>query len=255
MGSPQDRRSPLAVVALCLPLLAPACGDDPDSDRPAASGIPADTAPADVVVEAPAAAPDAVMRAINGVHGAGPNAGGTDVLSLGFEPGVDDSVTLRWSGRRVRNGPGADFVVFENAFTVEGGRGNFMDPTLVELSIDGEAWVPLPHDYTAADETTYSDDPADWPGFAGLRPVLLNEDSNPVDPFDSAAAGGDAFNLDALPLDGADAQAVRTEGFVFLRLSAAASHVNPDTGAPYPRDPVATGPDIDGVYARHLEEQ
>jgi hypothetical protein len=264
MGSPTARR-PLAsrtaalvtatLVTTALAYLPAACGDEPEPGRPFDGHGRGDAVYADVVVDALAAAPAQAALAVNGVRGAGPGAGGTDVLSLGYDPDRDASVTLRWSGRRVTNGPGPDFVVFENAFAIGSGGGVFMDPAIVELSRDGVRWVPFPHDYLAPDETVYSDDPADWRGFAGLRPVLLHEEHNPVDPFDSAAAGGDPFDLDALPADGGEADAIRAHGFVFLRLTTAPSRVNPDTGAPYVRDPVANGADIDGVYARYLEEE
>ncbi|MGM0577534.1 MAG: LIC_13355 family lipoprotein, partial [Myxococcota bacterium] len=186
----------------------------------------------------------------NGVRGGGATAGGRDVYSLGRDE--DDGVlVLRWAGARVTDGPGADLVVFENAFEY-GGDERFMDPVVVEVSRDGAAWVAFPHDYVAADETAYVPEPGAWRGFAGIEPVLLHEEDNPVDPFDRAAAGGDPFDLADLPADDPEAEAIRTEGFVYVRLVAATARTNPDTGAPFPHDPVADGPDVDGVYARHL---
>ena len=95
-------------------------------------------------------------------------------------------------------------------------------------------------------------DPGAWQGFAGLTPVLLNADTNDVDPFDRTAAGGDSFDLSDLPTDGGEADILRSEGFVYIRIQSGATRVNPDTGTTYPRDPVATGPDIDGIAARYL---
>jgi hypothetical protein len=214
-----------------------------------------DVAAADVVVEAPGDTGEGfgdAQHAVNGVRGCGDTCGSTDVFSLGLTPGVDDYVVLRWSGRRVLNGPGADFVVFENAFLRGGGPDRFIDPVVVFVSRDGVTWVPFPHDYTAPDETAYSYDPASWPGFAGLGPVRLHAEDNPVDPFDAEAAGGDGFDLDELPDDDAEAAAIKSEGFVYLKLVSAAAHENPDTGAPYPKEPISNGPDIDGVYGRWL---
>ena len=210
---------------------------------------------ADEVVEAPGATgvdfgdPE---RAVNGVRGGGAEAGGTDVFSLGIEPGVDSELVLRWSERLVLNGPGVDFVVFENAF--ESGGGVFMDLATVEVSRDGVAWVAFEHDYVADDETGWSNDPADWSGFAGRSPVLLHDEDNPVDPVDPAVAGGDGFDLDDLPAD-AEADLIRTEGFVYLRLTSAPAVLNPDTGEPFVRDPISNGADIDGVYAALLADE
>jgi len=174
------------------------------------------------------------------------------VFSLGYASEEDNFVVLRWSGRRVQNGPGVDFVIFENGFLRGSGPDQFMDHLVVSVSRDGVRWVAFDHNYTAADETIYSWDPTHWPGFAGNRSVLLHEEENPVDPFDPDLAGGDGFDLDALPDDGGEGSAIRRDGFVYLKLVSAPSTLNPDTGEPYVKDPISNGPDIDGVYGRWL---
>jgi hypothetical protein len=210
---------------------------------------------ADVVTEAPGDTGSGLgdaRHAIDGVHGAGSAQGNTDdVFSLGYGAGADDHVVLSWSGRNVTNGPGADFAVFENAFLVGGGPEAFMDPAVVYVSRDGALWVPFPHDYLAADETAYSALPSDWSGFAGVTPVLLNDDTNPVDPLDAATAGGDRFDLDALS-DIGEEGAIKADGFRYLKLVSAAVETNSDTGAPFVHDDISNGPDIDGAYARYL---
>jgi len=237
------------VAALILASTLAGCEEEPLAPS-------AKAALADVVVEAPGHTGDGLLdsgHAVDGVHGQGAAAGnGDDVFSLGYEAGADDRVVLAWSGRRVRNGAGADFAVFENAFLVAGGPEAFMDLAIVYLSRDGESWVAFPHDYLADDETAYSALAEDWPGFAGAAPVLLNDDTNPVDPFDAAAAGGDQFDLDALPDEG-EAAAIKAEGFRYLRIVSAPAEINPDTGAPFVHDPIGNGADIDGVYGRYLE--
>jgi hypothetical protein len=188
--------------------------------------------------------PDA---ATNGVRG---SAGGShDVYSLG----PNDALVLRWPGQRLTDGPGADFVVFENAFAIAGGQRIFMDLVVVEVSRDGETWVVFSHDYRALDETQYSNDPALWVGFAGRTPVRLHAEDNPVDPF-GANAGGDAFDLAELP-PGPETDAIRRDGAVFIRLSSATAWTNPDTRAPFVADAISDGPDIDGVAARWLEPE
>ncbi len=157
-----------------------------------------------------------------------------------------------WAGRPVVAGPGPDLAVFENPFEYGAGL-TFIDAAIVELSADGEHWVAFPHDYVAADETRYSARREDWVGFAGVTPVLLNEDDDPRDPF-GLAAGGDAFDLATLP-ETPEAERIRREGARYVRIVAAASRVNPDTSAPFVRDPVSDGPDIDGVVARYLVEE
>ena len=205
---------------------------------------------ADTVVDAPDASDSDFgdpTLAVNGVRGGGINGQSTDVYSI--QDG--GHLTISFGGRRARNGPGVDFAVFENPFEFGGGQ-TFMDQTIVELSIDGKTWVKFPHDYVAADETTYSNLQADWIGFAGVGPVLLHNEDNPVDPFDAEAAGGNQFDLDDLPRDG-EAGRIRKTGFVYLRLSPASDFVNPDTGLPFPRDAFANGPDVDGAWGRYVD--
>ncbi len=218
---------------------------------------------ADEVVEAPSATVPLgtggfgdPAQAANGVRGGGAGGGGMDVFSLGSTD-VDGYLVLRWSGARVVDGPGYDLAVFENPFIVGAGPNAFMDPVVVEVSRDGQSWVALPHDYTAPDETLYSSLPEHWPGFAGVHPVLYHEEDNPVDPLNPQVAGGDAYDLADLAVTAADdpeAAAILAQGFVYVRLTAATARTNPDTGQPYPHDPISNGPDIDGVYARVVPE-
>lgn len=210
---------------------------------------------ADEVVEAPGDTGEGTgdaTHSIDGVHGGGEGSANTsDVFSIGYNEGTDNYIVLSWSGRTVLNGTGTDFVVFENSFLIGAGPDCFMDQVVVQLSRDGINWVSFPHDYTAEDETEYSSDPSMWQGFAGIRPVLYNEDSNPVDPFDPLLSGGDHFDLDDLPGD-TESEAIKEEGFRYLKLITAPTLFNPDTGDYYVSDPISNGADIDGVMARYF---
>jgi len=191
-------------------------------------------------------------NAVNGVRGGGPGEGSTDTFSLGYSDGIDNYIIIRWHGLRVLNGPGDDVAIFENPFSVGVDGMRFMDQVVLYFSQDGDVWVPFPHDYLAADETVYSTNPDHWQGFAGITPVLLHEDSNWVDPFDPALAGGDHFDLDELHDHDLDALSIKESGFSYLKLVTAPSALNPDTGEPFVRDMASDGADIDGVYARYL---
>lgn len=208
---------------------------------------------ADTVVHADGSiiAPD---KAANGVRGAGQGSGSSDVCQLNYAAG--NYIVLRWSGRVVMNGSGADFVVFENSFEISGQPGHFfMDHVIVSVSRDNLSWVDFPYDYIAADETVYSDLPGDWSGFGGKTPVLYHEEDNRVDPFNQAEAGGDQFDLDDLP-DSAEGIAIKLNGFKYIKLTTAPSVNNPDTGANFVKDDViCNGADIDGVYARFFYDE
>ncbi len=52
--------------------------------------------------------------------------------------------------------------------------------------------------------------------------------------------------------DDAEAQAIRADGVAFVRLVSAPARVNPDTGAAFVHDAIASGADIDGMYGRYV---
>lgn len=117
---------------------------------------------------------------------AGPaNIGSLDVLSLG----CGGEITLYFDAPAIVDGPGPDFIVFENPIPV--GSGTFAEPARVLVSADGLEWHAFPCD-PAGDATLL--------GCAGVGLVLTNADNN-IDPTDPALAGGDAFDLASLGLD------------------------------------------------------
>jgi hypothetical protein len=106
---------------------------------------------------------------------------GMQVASLG----CGGRITLYFEEPGIVDGPGADFIVFENPFFT--GDITFAEPARVLVSDDGEHW--------AAFECDVSGGEAHWPppGCAGVMPVL----AGPGDDFatDPERAGGDAFDL------------------------------------------------------------
>jgi hypothetical protein len=109
--------------------------------------------------------------------GGTPTKGSMDVASLGCE----GRITLSWDGPALRDGPGPDFIVFENAFV--SGDESFAEPARVLVSADGEQWFGFPCDPTDG-----------WPadGCAGVGPTQATNAAEAADP---EAAGGDAFDL------------------------------------------------------------
>ncbi len=112
-------------------------------------------------------------------------------ITLGFDQSADNR-------RGIFNGPGYDFIVFENAFyDNDDPHRSFAELMYVEVSTDNAHFARFPV-YSANLGTfgPYSTiDPAKVTGFAGTKAVLANTDENSIDPFDASAAGGDAFNL------------------------------------------------------------
>jgi hypothetical protein len=112
------------------------------------------------------------------------------VVSLGN----GGSVVLGFGGNWIVDGPGPDFIVFENAFQVGDDADNvFAELATVSVSQDGENWRQFP---CTASEPPYG-------SCAGWRPVLANADENDLDPLDPEEAGGDAFDLSDVCLSSA----------------------------------------------------
>ncbi|WP_433929178.1 hypothetical protein AB3662_36685 [Sorangium cellulosum] len=115
-------------------------------------------------------------------RGGGCCGGSLDVLSLGD----GGSIVVAFEGNAIVDGPGADFLVFENAFERGGDAANvFAELATVEVSEDGVAWSAFP---CAADRYPYD-------GCAGWHPVHASPGENDVDPLDPSSAGGDPFDL------------------------------------------------------------
>jgi hypothetical protein len=111
----------------------------------------------------------------------GVSRGSTDVVSLGN----GGSIEVLFRDNLVVDGPGADLVIFENAFHIGSPSGDvFTEFAFVEVSTDGREWHRFPFDGESG------------VGLAGATPVLL-EPADPLDP----AAGGDRFDIGDLGLD------------------------------------------------------
>jgi len=116
--------------------------------------------------------------------------GSLDVVSLGN----GGSITLGFSPGAIVDGPGPDFIVFENTFYVNGDPDvPFAELAGVEVSEDGEHWSGFP---CTATEAPYGD-------CAGYHPVYANAAENAIDATDPTVAGGDAFDLAELGVPGA----------------------------------------------------
>ena len=94
------------------------------------------------------------------------------------------------------DGPGPDFIVFENPFWI-GGNSNdvYAEPGQVSVSEDGQTWVSFP--CTPTVDASASDGTGTAPpyGSCGGWGVVYSNPSNGISPFDPATAGGNAFDL------------------------------------------------------------
>ncbi len=135
-------------------------------------------------------------------HGAGNVRGSTHVLSLGRL----GEIVLDLGDCALVDGPGADLIVFENAFFISGDPENpYAELGVVGVSEDGVDFVEFA---CSADDFPYT-------GCAGWNPVYSST-SNRISPFDIANAGGDHFDLADLDIGVAHYIKIRdagTEGF------------------------------------------
>jgi len=139
-----------------------------------------------------------------------PIQGSTSVASLGN----GGAVVVRFTDVVIEDGPGPDFIIFENPFFVgfapvspQDDYRIFAEPGVVEVSADGVTWSAFPFDTQALADSLGADiDPAQYQslqGLAGLTPTFTGNWTVPNDPLDFdpagtggvSGAGGDAFDL------------------------------------------------------------
>lgn len=120
--------------------------------------------------------------------GSGSLSGSLDVVSLG----VGGEIVVSFEPNAIVDGPGPDFIVFENAFYAAGDP-NQPAAELGEVSVseDGVTWK------------TFECEPKASPPYglcAGWTPVYSSP-ANDISPLDPATAGGEAYDLAELDLE------------------------------------------------------
>ena len=188
-------------------------------------------------------------NALGHPRGGGLFMGSTHVLSLGD----GGSVTLGFAVV-ISDGPGVDFLVFENPFLV-GDLRSYGEPFFVEVSSDGIQFARFPTSYAGPQVQPGPFDPfpiGTYAGFGGAHPVSANDLTSPgIDPFDPCTAGGEAFDLAALrshPL--VRSGAVVLSAINYVRLVDVRSGIDQDTNGRTVYA-VAGSADIDAVAVIH----
>lgn len=116
--------------------------------------------------------------------GAGKQSGGLDVVSLG----IGGEIVVSFEPNAIVDGPGADFIVFENAFFAGSGTEPYADLAEISVSEDGTTWTDFPCTPGAS---------APYGACAGWHPVY-SAPGNGISPIDPEKAGGDAYDLSAI---------------------------------------------------------
>jgi hypothetical protein len=131
--------------------------------------------------------------------GAGALQGSLDVVTLGYK----GEIVLSFAPNAISDGPGEDFIVFENAFYANGDPNKpAADLGEVSVSDDGTTWK------------TYPCAAAAFPPYgkcAGWHPVY-SAPGNGISPIDPKTAGGEAFDLAEVGLTSARFVRIRDMG-------------------------------------------
>ncbi len=184
------RGAPNGAWILCSALVVVGCGDD-DSHQ---HGVDERFAQEVISVEFGEGAgfgEDDLPGVVLGPPGGGSTtAGSLDVVSLGD----GGEIVVGFGDQQIIDGPGPDFIVFENPFW-PGGDPDEVYAELGEVSVsqDGETWHTFECDYVPQDNPPYD-------GCAGWTPTF-DYDWEKQDPLDPEATGGDAFDLGDVPIE------------------------------------------------------
>lgn len=142
------------------------------------------------------------------------------ILSLG----LNGSITIGFKNFMIRDMPGNDFTIFENAFQYLGDR-IFIEPAQVEVSKNGIDFYSFPFDSLTLN------------GCAGTNPTNGNEN-----PFDPTVSGGNSFELADIGMD----------SIIAIRIIDVSSIVLQSEHPLY--NPIVNGFDLDAVVGLHLQK-
>ena len=124
--------------------------------------------------------------------GGGTSHGSTDVVSLGSGGGI----VVSFDPNTIVDGPGVDFIVFENPFWVGGSSSDvYAEPGEVSVSNDGVTWATFPCIPTVDPGSPLGTGVAPPYGQCAGWHVVYSAPGNGISPVDPATAGGDAFDL------------------------------------------------------------
>jgi hypothetical protein len=160
--------------------------------------------------------------------GGGAMQGSIDVASLGS----GGTIVVSFAPNAILDGPGPDFIVFENPFLIGGNPDDvYAEPGEVSVSDDGTTWLTYPCTPTPDPSSSTGVAPP-YGSCAGWHPVFSNP-NNGISPLDPSVAGGDAFDL-------ADLGIARAR---YVRIADKTAESCPDAG----ERPTTNGFDLDAV--------
>jgi hypothetical protein len=169
--------------------------------------------------------------------GGGSDKGSTDVVSLGS----GGSIVVSFAPNAIIDGPGPDFLVFENPFWIGGNSSDpYAEPGEVSVSDDGTTWTTFPcapiADPQASDGTGVA---PPYPATCAGWQVVYSAPGNGISPVDPTTAGGLALDLATIGVTHAR----------FVRIVDKTQEACPEAGA----GPTTNGFDLDAVAIVNAE--
>ena len=163
--------------------------------------------------------------------GGGSSQGSLDVVSLGS----GGSIVVTFAPNAIVDGPGPDFIVFENPFWIGNNPNDiYAEPGEVSVSEDGQTWVAFPCMPTVDPSASGGTGTAPPYGSCAGWGVVYSTPTNGISPFDPTTAGGNAFDLADVGLKQAR----------FVRIVDKTDEACPEAG---PDKPETNGFDLDAV--------
>ena len=98
--------------------------------------------------------------------------------------GKGGEIVVGCKNHYIVNGPGVDFIIFENVFVNSANTKTFVEPAIVSVSQDGVNFIEFKFDMST---------------FEGLAGINWTNGGN--NPFDYSVSGGDGFDLSDVMLD------------------------------------------------------
>lgn len=169
--------------------------------------------------------------------GGGTEHGSLDVLSLGG----GGTLVVTFAPNAIVDGPGPDFIVFENPFWIGGNASNvYAEPGEVSVSDDGVTWVAFPCTPVLAPGAT--DGTGTMPPYGDCAGwgVVYSAPGNGISPFDPGTAGGNAYDLTDVGLTHAR----------YVRIADRTEEACPEAG---PDRPTTNGFDLDAIAIVNAE--
>jgi len=169
--------------------------------------------------------------------GGGSDHGSLDVVSLGS----GGSIEVTFAPNAIVDGPGPDFIVFENPFWIAGNSNDpYAEPGEVSVSDDGKTWVPFLCNPTFDPGASDGTGTAPPYGACGGWGVVYSTPQNGISPFDPSKAGGNAYDLATIGVKHAR----------FVKIVDRTDEVCPDAGA---QKPNTNGFDLDAIAILNAE--